>query len=377
MKFSQLVGQEKAKTAFFNAANDSRLAHAIILKGPEGVGKLAFATAMAQYINCEEPEGQEACGRCPNCIKISKGIHPDIQYILPIFNKKLEGKQLLSEDFMGQFRQHFFKNPYFSLEEWNHLIEGENKQLGIHIHEIRSLKRKLSLKAFEADYKVVIFWNAEKINTEGANALLKILEEPPEKTILILTVSDPTKLLTTINSRCQRIQLHSIPVQALQEYLQNKYQLGPEQAFQIAQISEGSIAKAHELIQETSQSLSELYQNWLRICFEGNHAKILSWVEALSKENKEFQKLFISYALQKLRDSLLYSFNLQNLALVTDSEKAFHEKFSKFIQWGGINEASKLLEDSLYYISRNANSQMTFIVLSHRLHSLLNGKVLI
>lgn len=377
MQFKDIIGQSKAKETLLGMVHEERLPHALILKGRPGIGKLAFANAIAQYVNCENPSETDSCGVCNSCSKIKKGIHPDVRFIVPIISKKIEGKQGVSDDFFPEFRTHFFQNPYFSFTEWIALMQGENKQVGIRIHEIRELKRKILLKAFEAKYKVVIFWNAEKINTEAANAMLKLLEEPPERTIMIMTVSDTTQLLTTINSRCQRIQLHRIPDPDMQAYLEGVHGLGQDRSLQISQLSEGSVTRAIELVKESNKSLSELYMTWLRTCMKGQFDEIQNWVETVSKENKEFQKLFLSYAIQKVRDSLLFSLNSPGLAAATPEEVEFQKKFSRYIQLNGIDKLARLMEDSLYYVGRNANSMMVLTVLSLRIHSLLTGKVLI
>lgn len=377
MQFKEVIGQKKAKDSFLKMVDEGRVPHALILKGKPGIGKLAFANAIAQYLNCESPSEADSCGKCASCSKIRKAIHPDVRFILPITSNKVDGKNPTSDDFVPQFREQFVTNPYYAFNAWVGQMQGENKQVGIRIHEIRELKRKISLKAFEGRYKVVIIWNAEKINTEAANAMLKLLEEPPDRTVILMTVSDTTALLTTINSRCQRIQMHRIDDATLAAHLKVTHQLPDDRALQIAQLAEGSVADAEEMVSESNRSLSELYMHWLRLCHKGEFGEIQDVVEQVSKENKEFQKLFLSYALQKLRDSLLFSFHADHLAATTAEEREFQQKFSKFIQLNGIAELSRLLEDSLYYISRNASSPMVMSVLSLRIHSLLTGKVLI
>lgn len=377
LKFAEIIGQRRAREAVLSTIRDGRFPHALILKGPAGIGKLPFANAIAQYLNCENPNADDSCGVCGNCVKIRKGIHPDVNFVLPIINKTTSGKSSTTDEFISQFRELFVANPWVSLAQWGEALAGENKQLGIHIQEIRELKRKVSLKAFEAKYKVVIMWNAEKINTEAANAMLKLLEEPPERTVMILTVADPSQLLGTINSRCQRLQLHRIDHDTLSGWLQEAHGLGPDQSLQVAQLSEGSLARALELVSENKRSFSDLFRSWMKACNEGQHESIVSWVESLSRESRDFQKLFLSYALQKLRDSLLFSFQVEQLALSTPEEAAFQRNFSKALQFGGVKEMARLIEDSLFYISRNANPQLVLVVLSQRIHAVLTGKVLI
>jgi DNA polymerase III subunit delta' len=377
MQFQDIIGQQKAKSTFHRMMKEDRLAHALILKGKSGIGKLAFATAIAQFINCEQPGLEESCGKCASCVKIAKGIHPDVRYVLPIISGKQEGKPPVSDDYFPQLREVFFGNPYYSFNEWIALMDGDNKQVGIRIHEIRELKRKITLKAFEAKYKVVIIWNAEKINTEAANAMLKLLEEPPERTIILMTVSDTSQLLTTINSRCQRIQMHRIDDKDLAGYLVTRHGLSEDHAFQLSQLAEGDITRALELAHETNKNVSELYMNWLRLCMKGNFAELQDWCELVVKENKEYQKLFLGFALQKMRDSLLFSFQAFSIAQVSAEEKAFQEKFSKFVSMGSMEQITRLIEDALYHVGRNVNSQMVFSVLSLRMHSLFTGKSLI
>ncbi len=377
VKFSEIIGQQKAKDAVTSTIRAGRLPHALILKGPAGIGKLAFANAVAQYLNCENPSENDSCGHCPNCVKIRKAIHPDVHFVLPIINKKSGEKSTTTDDFFGIFRGYFVNNPFFSLAQWGAVQQGENKQLGIHIQEIRDLKRKVSLKAFEAKFKVVIIWNAEKINTEGANALLKLLEEPPERTILILTVTDPSQLLTTINSRCQRLQMHRVENEILASWLSEHQNLGMDQSRQLAQLSEGSVSRALELVAESTRSYSDLFQKWVKACFEGNHESINSWAELMSRESRDFQKLFLSFALQKVRDMLLISFNANQLALTTPEEAALFGNMVRNFKSGGVAELTRLIEDGLFYISRNANSHMVLVVLSQRAHAIFSGKVLI
>ncbi len=377
MKFDEIIGQDRAKEIIRGMVAKQRLPHAIILNGSPGIGKLAFANSVAQFINCENLSGVDSCGICASCIKIRKGIHPDVMFVLPTVSAPGIGSKTVTDDFFPLFREHFFEKPYFSMSSWISLMQGENKQLGIRINEIRELKRKMQLKAFEATFKVVIIWNAEKVNREASNAMLKLLEEPPVNTVMIMTVSDTNQLLTTINSRCQRVRLQRIPDQVMQTYLMREYGLTYDRAQQVAQLAEGSVTKAVELVNESNKSFSELYMHWMRISMKGKFPLIQGWVEGVTKENKEFQKLFLSYAIQKVRDSLLFAFDSPQLSGSTEAEVEFQKKFSRYIQLNGIDKLARMIEDGLHFISRNANSQMVLTVLSLRIHSILNGKVLI
>lgn len=375
MKFSDIIGQEAAKEKVHEAIKRERLAHALLLTGPAGVGQLAFANAIAQFVNCLDPLEKDSCGKCSNCIKIQKAIHPDVRFILPIISKTEGGKRYLSADYHDRFREPFAQDPYMTYPQWQRSLGGENKQLFISVHEIRALKRGIYLKAFEAPYKVVIVWNAEQINTEGANAFLKLLEEPPDKTLLILTCSDPGKLLTTINSRCQRIPLSRIKNEQIKTYLQEVKEVEASLAEELSNISEGSISIASEYQSEHNLEMGELYANWLRAVYTGQFDKISEQIEKVYQENKEFQKLFIALAVKKMRDSLLYHVGLPQLALVTEAEKGFQEKFSKVVNPAKVELISRELEDSYRYLSGNANAQMILTDLSLNMHRIMRSEM--
>ncbi|MDX1906690.1 MAG: DNA polymerase III subunit delta' [Bacteroidia bacterium] len=373
MKFRDIIGQSEVIGQVRDAITHGRLPHALMITGPEGTGKLALAQAITQYVNCLQPAEGDSCGRCSNCLKIQKGIHPDIRYVLPIVSKTEGGRRFLTEDYFQGFREQFFENPYFSFSQWQQLLDGDNKQLFISVHEIRELKRNLNLKAFEAPYKVVIVWHADKINVEGANAFLKLLEEPPDKTLIIMTCSDVSQLLPTINSRCQRLRLHRVIPDAIRDYLITRHQLIPEMAASMAAIAEGSPGQASLYLSENTQSLSAQYMEWMRAAYSGNYQKISAEVEKLQTESKEYQKLFLQTAIRKLRDAFLYHVGLPQLALATEEERGFQEKFSAFVSQDKVDKAVAELEDCIRQLSGNANSQMVFTALSLRLYGIMRA----
>jgi len=373
LAFKDIIGQAHAIDILHESIRQERLPHALLFTGPEGAGQLALAHALAQYVNCLNPVNGDSCGRCANCIKISKGIHPDMRFILPIFSKTEGGRRHLSDDYFPHFRDHFFEDPYFSFNEWQRTLGGENKQLFISVHEIRALKKAIYLKSFEAKYKIVIVWRAELINTEGANAFLKLLEEPPERTLILMTCSDPSKLLTTINSRCQRLRLERIPTTELEQYLVQKRGLNEEQAHEWAAISEGSASNAIEYLSESSESLSDTYISWLRAVYQGDYQKIQDQVQNIQKESKEFQKLFLATSVKKMRDSLMYQLGASQLALSTKKEQEFQTNFSKVIDPDKVSRIADLLEEARRNLTGNANPHMVLTGLSLRMHSVLRG----
>lgn len=380
MNFETIVGNQKAKNYFKTSIKNSQIPHAILLTGKNGIGKLAFAQALAQTLNCESPtETNDACGKCRSCTKINNFIHPDIHYILPVFSKKVSGEggssQATSADFFDTFRDKFSQNPYYVFDEWLMDLDAGNKQFTIYIDEIRQLKKKVLLKNFEAKYKVAILWNADKLNMQAANALLKILEEPPKNTVFVLIAENTTRLLPTIISRCQNTKLSLISSKEIADQLIGSQNLPQKEAAKIAFISEGSYARALQLANNTDHSVIEEFQNWMRLCYSGKLGEIKVWMEGIEKRSKEFQKLFLKFGLQKMHDSLAFKMNADELALVySDDDREFTEKFSKFMSFRMIEKIADEFEKSIAYLSRNANTTMVFWVLSINLHDIFRKK---
>ncbi len=374
MRFKDIIGQEAAIAKLQEAIATGRLPHALLFTGPQGVGELALATALAQYMNCLNPLNHDSCGSCTNCLKIQKGVHADVRYIFPIISKKEGGKQLLSQDYYQEFLKSYQSDPYMSQGQWQRTLGGESKQLMISVHEVRELKKSIFLKAFEAKYKVVIFWQVDRVNVQGSNAFLKLLEEPPANTLLLLTSSHPDQLLNTILSRCQRLRLTRIHTTHIQDYLVQRKEIEPAKAEEIAAIAEGSIGNAREMLEESSEILSQKYIEWLRAIYLGNYAKITEQITPICEGSKELQKLFLSLALKKMRDSLCYHLGLNELAYASTAEKAFHEKFSQFVSPSKVERITSLLEEAIKQISGNINAQMTFSALSIQLHNIIRSR---
>lgn len=373
MPFRDIIGQPRAVTHIQDALSQGRLAHALLIRGPEGVGKLALAQAIAQFVNCEMPENGDACGRCASCLKIKKLVHPDVKYILPIISKKEGNKTYLSDDYVESFRGLMTQEPYFPFTAWQQALDGDNKQLFISVAEIRELKRGIFLKAFEAKTKVVIVWHADLVNVQGANAFLKLLEEPPDDTLIILTCADMGQLLPTIVSRCQQVQLGRIPREEVQAYVQQRRKLEPAWAAEVAAVADGSIGAAFEFLEDSSQKMSETYINWLRSVYAGDYQKIATEAEAFARQSKEYQKLFLQLAVRKLRSSLMVGMGLEHLAGITETEAGFHRNFARVIDAEKAEFMSQVLDAALRHIGGNANPQMELTTVSIQLHQAMRG----
>jgi len=379
MQFSSIPGQERAKKSIIQAFKEKRIPHALLLTGPDGVGDLAFAMAIAARIYCENPNEEDSCGVCSNCSRVSRMVYPDLHFVFPHFVKSQksaeDSKDKSEEDPQTALRRMFMANPFSAIEEWTEELSAEKKNLVIGIEFIRELRRKITLKSFEGHYKVVIVWMASKINGNGANAFLKVLEEPPDRTVFILTAGSNDQLLPTIRSRCQGIMLQRTGLESIAHFLQTSYAVQSERAFHLAQISDGNLAKAIRLSNEQTGSLSGLFRSWMRACYTykqtSNTVELLTIVESLAKQTREFHKLLFAYALQNLRACLLMSNNADSVNQLSPNDREFIEKFSILISPAALAVMIALLEDNSRYLENNANPSLVYLDLSLALGDLL------
>lgn len=364
MRFAQLVGHEMLQSHVRKAIQETRLGHALLLKGPAGVGKLAFASAIAQYVNCQNPTAEDSCGHCPACQKIEQAIHPDLHFVLPIYSKVHGGQAMSTDDFMGDFRTKWLSQPFLSLEDWTTVLEADNKQLMIPIHEIRQLKKKLSFQAFEGKFKIVIIWHADKMKTEAANALLKLLEEPPDQTLLLLTANDDAALLPTITSRCQLLQFGRLPRPLIANYVASQLKVSHTEAEELALLAEGSVCKVLQQLEHAQQPFTDTFVQWMRACYDGKVQTIQRWLEGVLRQSREQQKLLMIYSLHMFREVLLLKLELHELTHLNSKERTFIERFATTIPVDALEPVVEGIEQAIFHLSRNANANMVFIMLS-------------
>jgi len=367
VQFTDVVGQGATKALFLQAAHSGRLPHALLLRGPAGAGKLPLLLAAIHYLLCENPTSDDSCGQCSSCSKLRQGIHPDVHYVAPIFLQTVAGKSTTTADYIAEFRKQVLAQPYSTLNAWGGALEAENKQLVIGIHEMRELRRKLGMMAYEGRKKIAVIWHTEKINNEGANAFLKLLEEPPDDTHILLTAEDPAQLLPTLQSRCQTLRLPPLKQAEIQAYLQAHGVAAPAAQEQAA-LAEGSLSTALENQQHAADGLQQNFMQWMRLCYEGKFSSIHGWAESMASESREGQKLFLKFALRKYRDVLLQLTGSTGLLHLTVEELGFVQNFSKTLTLQGVERAADLLEQSTYNLQRNAHPTLTWLHLSLNLH---------
>ncbi len=376
MLFKEISGHKTIKDRLVRSSLESRVSHALLLHGPEGNGKFALAMAFAQFINCTGEKSDDACGKCPSCQKASKLIHPDIHFVFPVATTKKITAEPVSDKFIVNWREYITESPYPSLQGWMNYLDIENKQGGIFKKEADSLLGKLSLKAFESEYKVVIIWLPEKMNAITANKLLKIIEEPPDKTVFLLVAERISTMLPTILSRTQLISVPKMTDDDLSDGLSNQYPEFVEKLPEIVPLADGNYFRAVELLNanEQVQFNQENFIKWMRMCFHYKAHEILSWIPSISNIGREKQKAFLHYVLHLIRENYLMNQGLESVTRMTPSEKEFSVRFNKFIHQANIEALSSVISKAIQQIEMNANPRILFLDLSLEVYKCLKIK---
>lgn len=344
---------------------ESRVSHAQLFLGPEGSGKLALAIAYAQYINCTNKQDGDSCGECPSCVKYQKVIHPDLHFIYPTAKVKNIDKPM-SKDFIKEWRELLVeKNSYINLTEWYGKLGMERKQAIINARDCNEIIRTLSYKSYESEYKVMIIWMVEKLFHAAAPKILKVLEEPPDKTLFILVSENQDLIINTILSRTQLVKIGKLNDSDLAKALiREGYE--PAEVNDAVRIADGNYLAALRLI---TQSEAERYnfmkfRDWMRYVYQFDVEKLNRFVADMSKNSREKNKSFLNYALRFSRECLLMNYNSSDLVRVSSEESEFIQKFYPFINERNSGLIADELDKSIYHIERNANPGVLFMDLS-------------
>ena len=375
MFFRDIIGQEEIKQKLIQNVQENKIAHAQLFCGGEGVGKLPLAIAYARYISCLNPSNEDACGKCPNCIKFNHLAHPDLHFIFPVVKKK-STKDVVSDDYIAEWRELIAKTPYFNLHTWLEEMGAENQQAQIYVKESNEIIRKLSLKSSQGGYKIIIIWLPEKMNQECSNKLLKLLEEPAEQTVFLLVSEEPDMLLTTIQSRTQRINIKGIEEKDLKEALMNIHGLQEQDATDIAHRSEGNFLKAIESISlnEENKLFFDLFVALMRLSYQRKIKEMKVWSENVAAMGRERQKHFLSYCQRMIRENFIYNFHNRSITYLGSEEEAFSTRFAPFINERNVMEIMSELNEAQRHIEQNVNAKMIFFDFSLKMIVLLIQK---
>ncbi|WP_108823061.1 DNA polymerase III subunit delta' [Dysgonomonas sp. Marseille-P4361] len=372
MLFKDIIGQQEIKDRLVRTAKEGFIPHAQLFCGPEGVGKLPLAIAYAQYLNCEDPSENDSCGRCSSCIKYNNLAHPDLHFVFPIVKKAAKKKEVC-DDYITEWRDFIKTSAYFNLSQWLEYIEAENSQGLIYAKESEEIIRKLSLRIYEAKYKIMIIWLPEKMHESCANKLLKIIEEPTDNTVFLLVSDTPDNIITTIQSRCQRINIHGVDKAAIIQTLSGDYNLSSEDAENIAHLSNGSFLKALETISlnEEHKFFFNLFVQMMRASYARNIKEIKTIGNELGGIGRENQKSFLAYCQKMVREYFVSNLKQAEMIYLAQDEANFGIRFSPFINEKNIIGFMDELALAERHIEQNVNAKMVFFDLCLKITMLI------
>lgn len=373
MQFKEIIGQEEVKKHLIQTVRENRVSHAQLFLSSEGSGALPLAIAYAQYINCQEKSELDSCGSCSSCRKYEKYIHPDLHFSYPFFASK---DVKIAVDVLEEWRNLLLDDPYFNLDIWRSKLSAENKQANINIAECHDIIKKLSYKAFEAETKVLIMWLPEFLDREG-NALLKIIEEPPENTLFILVAQNQEQILSTILSRTQLIKVPKLNDIDIEKYLVNKAQLAQHQAEEYSFLADGNLIEAKLLLNDTPNNNASYFAEWLRMGFGNKVPAMISFTETAVSWGRENQKNFLKYGINFLRECSLLLSGGEDLVKLPPQILEVAIKLSTHVLNLAMVEALIIeLEKAHYHIERNANPKILFLDVSLQLVKIIKFKSL-
>jgi DNA polymerase III subunit delta' len=379
MFFSEVIGQTEIKTKLRGMVEHNRLSHALLFTAPEGAGGLPLALAFSQFLVCDRvstalPKAvfpAESCGICPSCVKARQLIHPDIHFVYPVIVRK-PGEKPLSAEFIAEWREFIVSFPYGAIFDWLLFIQADNKQGNITAHECSEINRKLSLKSFEGGYKILIMWMPEYLRNEG-NKLLKLIEEPPPDTLIILVSEDEAQILPTILSRVQIIRLPRPSIMEIQDALISRAALAPEKARQLAAVCEQNYREALRQLQHGQDDWLGLLREWLNAILKTGPAAQVKWVDDISRIGREKQKQFLQYFIHLLEQAIRLRMSEGSIADLPESEKDFALRLNKTADLAAQQAIVQELNKSVYHIERNAHAKMLFHALTIRLYHVLKS----
>ncbi|GHT38160.1 DNA polymerase III subunit delta [Bacteroidia bacterium] len=338
--FKDIKGHTDLRARLIQSVQEGVIPHARLLSGPEGAGALPLAVAYARYLLCTGRAADDACGACPSCQKINKLAHPDLHFVFPIINK-ISSRDAFCDDFLPEWREFLMKTPNSNLSGWLEKIQAGNAQGTIYARESNEIVRKLNFKSYESDYKVMIIWLPEKMQEAAANKLLKLLEEPPDKTVFLLVAEEPDKIITTIRSRCQQL---IVPL-----------------------LSDENVRQSTD---ETDMFL-ELFKSIMRNSVSHNLRGMKAKSEDFHALGRDKQKAFLAYAQRQVRENFLNILNQPQINYMNENEADFAVKFHTFVNERNVFDFVGELELAERHIESNVNAKMVFFDLSMKIAVLL------
>jgi DNA polymerase-3 subunit delta' len=389
MLFKEVIGQSEVKDHLTELVEHNRLSHALLFLGKEGSGALPLAIAFAQYIvsspaSTSQPVVDlfgtpgiadshfihpDRIQTQPSWQRARDLIHPDLHFSYPVIPRK-SGDKPISTDYISEWREFFKTSPYGNVYDWLQFIGAENKQGNITAHECSDILRKLNLKTFESEYKVLVMWMPEYLGNEG-NKLLKLIEEPPPNTLFILVAENESQILPTILSRTQLIKIPQLSIEEIAMALEQRAGLSPEQARQIASISEGNYREAVQLMSNAEEDWQGILRNWLNTIMKTGPVSQIKWIDETSKLGREKQKQFLRYFGHLLEQAIRLDTIGEERLFIPENERDFALRLNKIAGLGQQQAIIKELDNAIYYIERNANAKLLFHALTIKIYHII------
>lgn len=372
MYFRDIIGQEEIKGQLIKSARTGIVPHARLFTEQGGAGAFPLALAYARYLNCTNPTEEDACGKCPSCLKYNELVHPDLHFVFPIISKK-DKKKEVCDDYLTEWRGFLKERPYFNMDSWLDYIEAGNSQALIYSKESDEILRKLSLKIYEATYRILLVWLPEKLHPTCANKLLKIIEEPPLNTVILMVSENPDLILGTILSRAQRLNVRAIHPEAIVHAMTSRFGLSTEDAQHITHLANGNYLKAIEAISlgEENKFFLEQFKGMMRNSWARNVKGMKEMADLLASIGRERQKNFLAYCQHLIRENFMYRFQSPELNYMNLDEAGFAVKFAPFVNERNVFDIMEELAKAEQHVAQNVNAKMVFFDLSLRLTVLI------
>ncbi|WPR72290.1 DNA polymerase III subunit delta' [Flavobacterium sp. NG2] len=382
MLFSEILGQEHIKNHLTQSASSGRIPHAQLFVGPEGSGTLPMAIAYAQYILCNNQNGENTGENAACNLKFDKIAHPDLHFAYPTVTTNEIKKNPKSIDFIADWREFILQQPYGGLFDWYAVLGVENKQGEIRVDDAQEILKSLSLKSYEGGHKIMIVWMADKLNISASNKLLKLLEEPPEKTIFILISENEEDIIQTIRSRCQILHFNGLSQAVIAEALVARENIDPNQAQKIAHQAQGNFNKALHLLHDDSEEFpfEEWFVTWVRAAFRAKKdasaiQDLILWSEKIAALGRESQKKFLEFCIEIFRQALMMNYEAVELVYFEPKVPKFKlENFAPFVNGNNIQDIYNEISEAMYHVERNGNAKIILTDLSIKLTRLIHKK---
>lgn len=377
MRFEDVLGHDILKSNLTKSVKEGRVSHAQLFHGPEGNGALLLAIAYAQYLTCIDKSIEDSCGQCSSCKQFRSFNYPDLHFVYPVAKTQKSGDKPKSVDFINEWKEIIDSEKYFSLYRWLESLGIENKQAQISVHESSGILRSLSLKSYSGSYKFMIIWMPEKMNGSAANKLLKVIEEPPEKTIFLLISENTEAVLQTITSRCQKVLVPRLTNKEVEQYLIDEEHVSTGSARIIAKLSNGNLAQALNQAKRSDayKDYAVHFSSWMRSCFKADTKQIIQWVEDMAKLEREKLKDFLLFCTSIIKDSFNLNYIIPEVDNETFKEIKFElSKFSPFIHLQNTKAIMLIIDSGIYDIGRNGNPKVILTDISLNLARQLRVK---